>query len=104
VPEVIGGLMEIHPNLYASIKLRRPSSPEMEVASVLDGDGNIRDEWLNAFKAYPGRFMIGTDLKLGFGPSENPRQITEMYQDLLAWLPEGLDEKIAFENAERLYG
>jgi predicted TIM-barrel fold metal-dependent hydrolase len=103
-PEVMGRLMKDHPNLYSSIKLRKPESDEMAAASILSQNGTIKKEWLKLFTDYPDRFMIGTDIKLGFGEESNYTQIIGMHRDFLGHLPQDIAKKIGTENAAKVFG
>jgi predicted TIM-barrel fold metal-dependent hydrolase len=96
-------LMGKHPNLYASIKLRNAKTPEMEAVRILNSDLTVSSEWLALFKEFPDRFMIGSDLKMGFG--EDPDKFTSIAYDrkFLEQLPGDILKKIERENAERIF-
>jgi Tat protein secretion system quality control protein TatD with DNase activity len=103
-PEVLGKLMKDHPNLYSSIKLRKPETEEMAAVSILDQNGTIKKDWLKLFTDYPDRFMIGTDIKFGFGDDSNNTQLIEMHRDFLGQLPQEIAKKIGTENGGAVFG
>lgn len=73
-PQLMRQLMEKHPNLYSSIKIRIADTPEMMAVSIFDSDGKVKHEWMALFNDYPDRFMIGSDIKYVLCTSavENP--------------------------------
>ncbi len=103
-------MLEKHPNLYMSLRLGPGLSPEN---FPLTPDGSLKPEWLQLFKDFPGRFVIGDDqffmgklTKTGSiaGELHNKaplcRQLTSVF---LKALPPDLARKIATENAIALY-
>ena len=103
-PQVLGKMMHDHPNLYASIKVRKPKTGEMAAASIMYENGTIKEGWLKLFTDYPDRFMIGSDVKLGFGDDNNASEIFEAHQRLLEQLPEDIVKKIGTENSQEVFG
>ncbi|MEK6959182.1 MAG: aryl-sulfate sulfotransferase [archaeon] len=87
-------LLEKHPNLYSSIKI------QSDVA-FLDSSDNIEPEWMQLFKDYPDRFMIGSDIK----PAQRSQDwmFVANHRDFLAQLPSNILKPIERENAIRLY-
>ncbi|MCA1979732.1 MAG: amidohydrolase [Thiobacillus sp.] len=99
-------LLKRHPNLYMSLKLTaRVGVPK---SRPVDGDGRIKEAWVDLFKDFPDRFMVGTDAFYDggndWGPALTPAAgLVEMPMQLLRQLPEDLASKIGHENARRLY-
>jgi len=64
-------------------------------------DGKVEAEWLALFKAFPDRFMVGTDT---FAPERwyFVREHAKWNRDWMKSLPADLADKIAFKNAEAL--
>lgn len=89
-------LLARHPNLYMSIKLRSPSPGSN---TPLDVRGRIRAEWLELFRTFPDRFVIGSDAFY----DENSSDRLGPMRDFVDALPEDLARKIARANAIKLY-
>ena len=102
--KMMGMMMGKHQNLYASIKLRKPKTQEMTAVSIMDENGTISKAWLQLFNDYPDRFMIGTDVKIGFGSNDNASEMFEMHEKLLEQLPPDIVKKIGTENAVAVFG
>jgi len=99
-PEATSALLKANPNLYMSIK-DHPDSPEQ---NQIMQSGAIKPAWLEVFKAYPDRFVMGSDMfyvppgspGVGPGTPDGPRNI-------LNQLPADLVPKFAYENADRIF-
>ncbi len=93
--ELMSGLLRRHPNLFMSIKLdhrgRLRNGP-------LTADGALKPEWLEFFRAFPERFVIGSDQFYDTG-----RKRITLARALVDLLPPDLAPAIAHENARRLY-
>jgi hypothetical protein len=97
-------LLSKYPNLYASIKIRKPANPEQLKVAIVGSNGEINKDWLNVFEKYPSRFVIGTDIKLGLeGEGENTEEIFSLTKKFLEKLTENLRRKIAWENANLIF-
>lgn len=95
-------LLEKHPNLYMSFKIRPDSIPETR---PLTKELRLKDEWLHLIQAYPERFLIGSDhfyttprTSVQIGP-----KVGEETKNLLALLPAELARKVGFANAYRIF-
>lgn len=95
-------LLEKHPNLYMSFKIRPDSMPETR---PLTNELRLKDEWLHLIQAYPERFLIGSDhfymtprANIQIGP-----KMGEETKYLLTLLPTELARKVGFENAYRIF-
>lgn len=97
-------LLSKYPNLYTSIKLRRPANAIQKKVAILEQNGKINTEWLEVMKRHPDRFMIGTDIKFGLDSEEgNWEEIYSMTKKFLSALPDDLRLKIASQNAGKLF-
>jgi len=99
-------LLEKHPNLYMSIRISPPGVPE---TSPFTASRDLKPEWLELFRAFPDRFVLGSD---SFYPSPRIQvagrrpPIAMMLMPLrvlLNRLPADLAHKVGYENATRLY-
>jgi len=103
-PALCADLLEKHPNLYMSFKIRPDSMPE---TMPLTQDFRIKDEWLNLIRAHPERFLIGSDhfyaTPSGHMQKGPGRMVGEETKRLLTLLPPELARKVAFENAVRIF-
>jgi predicted TIM-barrel fold metal-dependent hydrolase len=97
-PDLCRRLLRSNPNLYMEIKAD-PSSPGKNYPLA---DGKIKPDWLKLFEDFPDRFIIGSDQHYGpVLPASLPRAQTTVM--LLNQLPPALREKIAIQNARRIY-
>jgi predicted TIM-barrel fold metal-dependent hydrolase len=98
-PELCRRLLGAHANLYMQIKVD-PLSPgknyPLDAAS-----GRIKPEWLQLFRDFPDRFVIGSDQHYLMPPT-GPQRWQEAVL-LLNQLPGDLRRKIGTENAQRIY-
>ena len=99
-PQLIGQLMEKYPNLYSSIKIRKDKDTPLSV-SIFNSDKQITPEWMSLFKAYPDRFMIGSDIKAGI--REDEFTYVKDHLKLLSQLPSDILKQIERENAIRIF-
>ena len=110
-PELTRQMLQRHPNLYMSIRMAYGRGKGQARAHYsMDSDG-VKPEWLQVFKDFPDRFVLGGDQF--FTPSQvngakaefskHAKTIREHADQLLASLPEDLARKIGYENAARLY-
>ena len=93
-------LLAAHPNLYMDVKID-PAKPGKNSPLADGASGAIRPEWLKLFQDFPDRFLVGTDQHYP-EPLPGPQR-WEAVVLLLNQLPDGVRQKIAMENAERLY-
>ena len=92
-PDNVRSLLDRHPRLWCDLAFRT------DHASA----GKIDPTWRSLFEAHPGRFMVGTDT---FTP-ERWHYIVEHAIWSRAWLndlPREMAERIAYRNAEELFG
>ncbi|MCL4747291.1 MAG: amidohydrolase family protein, partial [Burkholderiaceae bacterium] len=90
-PQAVREMLRRHRNLYADLAYRS----DMGTSARVDPD------WLEAFREFPERFMVGTDT---FTP-ERLHYIPVHAEYTRAWLsalPASLAEGIAWRNAQRL--
>ncbi len=95
-------LLKAHANLYMEIKV---DPVDLGKNPPVDASGRVKPDWLKLFEDFPDRFIIGTDQHYPELPV--PNDGSQRWQAdvlLLNQLPVGLREKVAHENAVRLYG
>ncbi len=88
-------LLEKHSNLYMSVKLD-PHGPQ--ATSPLTRDGTVRPDWLTLLRAFPDRFMIGSDQFFDEGSER-----LALARRLVDALPADIARFLASENARRIY-
>jgi predicted TIM-barrel fold metal-dependent hydrolase len=88
------GLLERHANLYMSVKIDAGGSRR----TMPMDDAGVRDAWLQLLRAFPGRFVIGSDQFFvdGTGRLAHARAFVDA-------LPPDLARLAGAENARRLY-
>jgi hypothetical protein len=92
-PATVEALLAQYPMLWVELALRTDVAP----------GGRLDPAWAALFARYPDRFMIGTDTWI------TPRwaQLPRLMADVRVWLrqlPRDLAERIAYGNAEALFG
>ena len=96
-------LLAAHPNLYMSLKLSREAREE---SRPMDGSRHVRPEWIALFRAFPDRFVIGSDSFFNAGTniksSDGDGSLSES-REFIDALPEDLRRPIAYANAVRIY-
>ncbi|MBI4588255.1 MAG: amidohydrolase family protein [Candidatus Rokubacteria bacterium] len=92
-PGSIGTLLDRYPNLWAELAIRT------DMAS----GGTLDPAWRALFLRHPDRIMLGTDTWTTSRWEALPAYLEEM-RAWLRQLPREVAEKIAFRNAERLFG
>jgi predicted TIM-barrel fold metal-dependent hydrolase len=99
-PDSCRRLLRRNPNLYMDVKID-PMKLGKNSPLANGASGTIKPEWLKLFQDFPDRFVIGTDQHYP-EPLPGPQR-WEPAVLLLNQLPDGLRQKIAMENATRLY-
>ena len=99
-----------HSNLYMSLRMF-PSKSGLNHPLT---DSGISDDWMQTFKQFPDRFVIGGDqfflpaaLRNNSGPGANFARMSQNTRDrvnrFLTYLPAEIGRKFAYENAARIY-
>lgn len=97
-------LLERHPNLYMSIKMRKKDGPGGGGYNFPLEQGEIEAGWLAVMKDFPDRFMIGNDDFYQPPQARDQRGVKlEGPEKFLSALPEELARRIGYENAARLF-
>lgn len=96
-PDLCRRLLEKHPNLYMEIKL----DPKAPGKNFLLAGQKLKPEWLQLFKDFPGRFIIGSDQHYP-EPAGPPRWEAAVL--LFNQLPADLRKSIGTENVAHIYG
>lgn len=99
-------LLKSHPNLYMSVKLA--DKVGLPKSKPIEAGGKIKDAWLELFREFPDRFMIGTDAFYDggndWGTALTPAAgLVDLPVQLLKQLPDDLANRIGYENARRIY-
>lgn len=101
--ELVGRLLEAHPNLMMNFKIG-PVDSDAASSPIEKGRG-IKAAWLKLIEAHPDRFMMGADQ---FYTAEGERAIgprsLEPTATFLAQLPESVRRRIGHDNAAELFG
>jgi hypothetical protein len=87
-------LLERHPNLYSSIKIQT-------LPGWIEEDKSINSDWLDLFKDYPERFMVGSDIKPGERDGEF--KFIKMHRNFLKQLPPEILKAFERDNAEEIF-
>jgi predicted TIM-barrel fold metal-dependent hydrolase len=99
-PDLCRHLLLAHSNLYMEIKI---DPQELGKNPPLAADGKIQPQWLKLFNDFPDRFVIGSDQHYASSRPMSGPQRWQLPVLLLNQLPAGLQQKIARENALRIF-
>lgn len=108
-PLELRSLMEAHDNLHLDISSRNPLESfegrltSKELQRLDEEDGTIKTEWRELFTDFADRIYYGSDI----GPKgrlEEYAAIQEYYRGILGQLDPEVAEKIAYKNAQVLFG
>lgn len=92
-PAKVEAYLRRYPNLWCELSYRH---------GITEG-GKLTAEWRRLFEKYPERFLVGSDTWANQRWDEYGN-IMAAYREWLKQLPDEVAEKIAFRNAERLFG
>jgi predicted TIM-barrel fold metal-dependent hydrolase len=92
---VVAQMMAAYPTLYADTSYR-----EMD---ILDEQGDINEEWRQLLERFADRFMVGSDTWVN-DQWQDYDQLIATHRKWLAHLTPETAKKIAYQNAERLFG
>ena len=110
-PYQVEEILSLHPNVYMTISKKEKDKraySDIAKASKLgpgffDNFRKIRKIWLPIFKKYQDRLLFATDAHKR-KRWKKYRKNVRRYRDILGQLPIKIAEKIAYKNAEILYG
>jgi len=107
-PELIGRLLDAHPNLYTDVSIRfdpvgsLPWRNNGLDLSILTPDGALQPGWRALIERHPDRFLFAMDIN-SFGPRyQMMDELVATARKALAPLPRPIQVAIAHGNAERL--
>lgn len=107
-PELIGRLLDAHPNLYTEVSIRFDAPGSLPWRnngadlSILAADETVPPAWRAVMERHPDRFMFAMDIN-SFGPRYTiTADLVKTGRKALASLPRPLAQAIAHGNAERL--
>ena len=92
---VVGAMMGRYANLYADTSYRE--------RDILRYDGKADEQWLQVLEKYADRFMVGSDTWIN-AQWASYDQMMAVNRAWLAMLTPAAARKIAYQNAERLFG
>jgi hypothetical protein len=92
-PEKVEAYLKRYPSLWCELSYRYGITSGYTLAP----------EWKSLFERYPDRFLLGSDTWID-ERWDSYGAIMAEYRHWLAQLPQGVAEKIAFRNAEALFG
>lgn len=91
----VEAMMARYATLYADTSFREHD--------ILLPDGTIDGDWRQVLERFPDRFMVGTDTWVN-SQWDNYHNLIAVNRRWLSQFPRPIAEKIAFKNAERLFG
>ena len=94
LPDDVDSLLARHKNLWTELSYR--------ASDIMPGD-TLADDWRRVLVRHPDRFMIGSDTWTVDRLDQYSGLIGE-HRSWLKLLPPDVAEKIAYKNAERLFG
>ncbi len=99
-PSDVRSMMDKHPNLFCELSFRYPPMNENDSREIFWADG-IDSSWRELMEDHSDRFMIGTD---AHSDAEFVESIRVVRKGLLPNLMPDTARKIAYQNAQRLFG
>ncbi|MEE2654476.1 MAG: amidohydrolase family protein [Pseudomonadota bacterium] len=110
-PYQVETILSAHPNVYMTIskkeKDQRSYSDRMKASKLglgfLDSSKILRNSWALILEKYQNRLLFATDAHK-WPRWKKYRKIIRKYRKILGQLPRKTAEKIAYKNAEILYG
>jgi predicted TIM-barrel fold metal-dependent hydrolase len=105
--ELLRRLLKAHPNLYIAFRSAERIQDDTGNSipnRIVGGDLKIKPEWMEFFKEFPDRFVVGTDefIPIPGDTTKIPQSFEETWR-LMAQFPPELAAKIGRENAIRIY-
>jgi len=94
-PAIVERMMEKHATLYADTSYREHD--------ILNPDGTIDPDWRRVLERFSDRFMVGSDTWVN-GQWDNYEDLIATNRQWLRHFSRPIAEKIAYRNAERLFG
>ena len=101
-PSVVREMLQANPNLYMSFRVNRGGP---KPAAALDAEGKLKPLWVELIRAFPDRFMLGSDsfyARNGIARGSSEEGMKNL-RSLIEQLPEDVGIKVASENAIRVY-
>lgn len=92
---VVEATLAAHPTLYADTSYREND--------ILASDGTIDPAWRKVIERFADRLMVGSDTWMNF-QWDNYAELISTNRRWLSRFPRDIAEKIAFRNAENLFG
>jgi hypothetical protein len=100
-------LLNKHPNLYLALRVEERTTTvggESMPNRIVDKNWKILPQWLEFFKQFPDRFVIGTDEFFGIpGKSRRSPQSFEETWQMFNQLPDDLKRKFGRTNPVEIY-
>ncbi len=107
-PDLIGRLLDAHPNLYTDVSIRLDSPGSLpwrnngRDLSILRADDTLQPEWRALIERHPDRFLFAMDIN-SFGLRYTMTEdLVSTARKALAPLPRKIQDAVAHGNIERL--
>jgi hypothetical protein len=94
-PEIVDAMLDRYPRLYADTSYRE--------LDILTGSGEMSPAWRAVIIKHADRLLVGTDTWVN-NQWDIYAELIALNRQWLATLPRDIAEKIAYKNAERLFG
>tara|TARA_B100001093_G_C26692517_1_gene955447 strand:+ start:231 stop:1166 length:936 start_codon:yes stop_codon:yes gene_type:complete len=108
--EQIEEILSKHPNVYMTISKKEKKNKSMsKKKSAKIGEGMLqnkvlKDDWKSILIKYQDKFMYATDAHKTFRWKEYQKIVKHSRKRILSNLPNDVAKKIAYQNAEKIYG
>ena len=93
--DLVGEMLDTYPTLYADTSYREHD--------ILGGEGGLDPAWRKVILRHSDRLMVGTDTWVN-SQWDDYAGLVALNRSWLARLPREVAEKIAYKNAEKLFG
>lgn len=100
-PSDIRNFLKLYPNVNCDLSARhKPKLPSKFMEREIFNAKGINPEWKKLIEEFPERFMVGTDVD---DNDKYNKAIKIIRKGLLAHLSSSTAEKVAYQNAERIF-
>ena len=104
-PRNARALLNAFPGLTINLRFA-PREPWNHLDPIVNDQGRLFEDWSELLAEMPDRFVIGSDFLFGWNPRpiEDYTRLIQATRRNLGKLPPEAARKIAYKNAERLFG
>lgn len=101
--ELLDSLLKKHDNLFIGLKCLQQGQSKSENRPL--NSNTLKQDWIDLIKKYPNRFALGSDFFYSIpGKGKKMPDSSKESRLIVDQLPDEIKTKVAFENANKIYG